>query len=422
MSRNDSYSFKFPVKDFKRLETPLDSKGYRNYLCVVDIQDLPDFLTEWGNSNVRDPKDRGRVPNQIRAGLLEEDLFVFMNRGLVLVAERVDFDNKSSTVEILLTKRGTHGLIDGGHTHLIINNEKESLAEQTDDEGKSLKRFVKIEILVGFDISQITDIAGARNTSNQVKDESLLNLEGRFEDIKKALKDQPYYDDIAFKEYDVYEGSDIPKPIDVRDIISIMYMFNIDVFDGQKQPVAGYSSKAKCVSDFQSQIKNGSNRKSAYYKILPILPDLLRLHDEIWLKLPELYNKACESFREDVEGGKFGKLTGVTYKNKAFVDLYFLKIKSKYRVPAGFLYPILGSFRALIEEKNNQYNWIAECNPFELLKSEMGLKMADAIGNVAREDRNPSKTGKYLPLWQNCYQIAFIHKQEIELRKLRKGK
>ena len=49
-------------------------------------------------------------------------------------------------------------------------------------------------------------------------------------------------------------------------------------------------------------------------------------------------------------GGKFGKLTGVTtYNGKRKAQLMFTGKESKYGVPAGFVYPVLGAFRALLE-------------------------------------------------------------------------
>lgn len=405
----------FPVQDFKRLETPLDHLGYRDFLCVVDVLDLPD-LSEMGRSNLRDPKDKGRVPEQIRQSLLEEDLFVYLNRGLVIVAADVKFDNKSKIVKITFTQPDVHGLIDGGHTHLIISKEKEALRSKEEEGGVPVLRHVKVEILKGFDLEQTKDIAGARNTSNQVRDESLLNLEGRFEPLQGALNGQPYAGDIAYKEYETY-SDDSAKPIDVRDIISILYMFDIDTFTSAKHPINGYRSKVACLKEFKT--KTDGRGPTVYEKIYPILPDILRLHDEIHLALPELYNRARKQFGEDVTGGKFGRLTGVTHREKSPVQLPFTRAKTKYRIPAGFVYPILGAFRALLEERDGSYCWVNGCDPSQLLDSDMGLQMADGVGGTARRDANPSKTGKDASLWQSCYQAAVIARQNVEIAELK---
>jgi hypothetical protein len=77
-------------------------------------------------------------------------------------------------------------------------------------------------------------------------------------------------------------------------------------------------------------------------------------------------------------------------------------------VPDGFTYPILGAFRALLEEKRGKYFWARGLNPIELLKGNLGLKLADTIGNFALDAQNPSKTGKSPLVWQACYQSAQV--------------
>src|SRR5438105_264815 len=82
-------SVTMPVVSFRHLETPYQRNGYRNYFAVVATKDLPD-LSEWRRINVRDPKTKGAVPTAIRDGFLEyPELFLFMNRGLVLSVDSV---------------------------------------------------------------------------------------------------------------------------------------------------------------------------------------------------------------------------------------------------------------------------------------------------------------------------------------------
>jgi hypothetical protein len=134
------------------------------------------------------------------------------------------------------------------------------------------------------------------------------------------------------------------------------------------------------------------------------------LFDEIHFLLPELYSRV-RGKSGDVSGGKFGKLTGVTMYNNA-QELPFTGKETRYGVPAGFVYPILGGFRAMLEEKNGRYFWGKELNPIELMSGRLGEKLADTIGNFALEAQNPSKTGKSPLVWQACY-------QSVELEYLR---
>jgi hypothetical protein len=77
-------------------------------------------------------------------------------------------------------------------------------------------------------------------------------------------------------------------------------------------------------------------------------------------------------------------------------------------VPDDFVYPILGAFRALLEEKAGKYVWAKKLSPIDMLKGPLGKKLAATIGNFALEAKNPSKTGKSPLVWQSCYQAAEV--------------
>lgn len=375
-------SFTIPVQSFRHLETPFNKAGHRDYYAVIDVNHLPD-LEDWRDINVRDPKLTGAVPQAITSGLQEQqDLFLFMNRGIVLSVDSVKFDNKSNNIVIKMTNPKVHGLLDGGHTYNIICRDRSDL---------EFPQFVKVEILEGFTNGDIPLLVGARNTSNQVKNQSLLNLRGEFDALQKTLLPKAYEKKIAYAEFE-YDDAGNPKPIDIRDIVAAMTVFDAKNFNAQTHPTIAYSSKAQCLKHFEANTKE-------YRKIYPIVDDILRLYDTIRLKLPEIYNST---------GGKFGHLTGVTTHKKNVIKLHFIGKDTKIGVPEGFVYPILGSFRALIEEKNGKYQWGKKVDPIKLLEGELGKTLANTIGKFALDARNPSKTGKSELVWQSCYQAAQV--------------
>lgn len=396
-----SAHFTFPVVSFRNLETPFTKHGYRDYFAVVSLSNLPD-LSDWREINVRDPKLTGAVPEAIRESVISNpELFVFLNRGIVLSVDSVTFDNKKNEVTVVMKNPHLHGLLDGGHTYNIVRAE---------NEGLDFDQFVRLEILEGFKEDEIPTLVDARNTSNQVKDQSLMNLQGEFDRLKGALKDKPYFDKIAFKEFETDDTGN-PKPIDVREIIAILTVFDKDNFSKAVHPINAYRSKAACLKHFELN-------KESYRKIYPVADDVLRLYDAIQLNLPTLYNKA-RGDAGDVAGGKFGKLTGVTvYKGSRRMKLHFSNKDSKYAVPTGFIYPLLGAFRALLTEKNGKYGWAKGVDPFKLLEGELGIGLADTIGAFALDARNPSKTGKSPLVWQACYrsgQLAYLESKADEL-------
>jgi len=386
--------FTFRVFSFRHIETPFQKLGYKNYAAVADIHDLPGLsdLSTWRKINVRDPKLSGAVPQAIRESVRSNlELFVFLNRGIVLSVEEVSYNNRTSELTLVLRDPNLHGLLDGGHTYNILTEERDLIATP---------QFVKLEILEGFRQDDIPSLVDARNTSNQVKDQSLMNLQGEFEKLKKALAGQPYADLIAYKEYEVLDDGGA-KPIDVREVIGILTCFDRANFSERVHPINAYRSKAACLQHF-------ADHKTDYDKIYPLAPDILELYDEIQLQLPELYNQV-RGKSGDVAGGKFGKLTGVTtFDGKRRAQLLFIERESKYGVPAGFVYPVLGAFRALLEEKSGRYVWGKGLNPVKLLQGHLGESLADTIGNFALDARNPSKTGKSPLVWQACYQAAQV--------------
>jgi len=381
----------FPVVSFRHIETPFQKQGYRDYVAVVDIHRLPD-LAGWRKINVRDPKLTGSVPKAIRESVKENpELFVFMNRGVVLSVDSVQFNNQTGELTLTLTDPELHGLLDGGHTYNILLEERESIQEP---------QFVKLELLEGFKQTEIPNLVDARNTSNQVRDQSLMNLQGEFEKLKKAILGKPYATLIAYKEHELLDDGGT-KPIDVREVIAILTCFDRANFDARVHPINAYRSKAACLQHFQTH-------KSDYEKLYPLTADILELYDRIQLLLPDLYNKV-RSKSGEVAGGKFGKLTGVTtYDGKRRAQLLFIKEESKYSVPSGFVYPVLGAFRALLEEKGGRYAWGKGVDPIQLLSGQLGETLADTIGNFALDARNPSKTGKSPLVWQACYQAAQV--------------
>lgn len=376
-------TFSIPVFSFRRIETPYErANRYRNYLAVVDARHLPD-LSNWRELNVRDPKLRGRVPNAIRRSFDEKgDDFLFMNRGLVIAAEKVDFTEKR--IDVVMRDPRIHGLLDGGHTYRVV---RESAREMP---AEAAPRYVRVEFMTGFERDTIGDVVEARNTSNQVRDESLANLRQEFEPLKEVLDGQPYFGSIAWSEYEELQSGD-PKPIDVRDIISYLITFDTGAFDSTTQPLIAYKDKRACLHHFQ---KNQPRLKKLY----PLLPDILRLWDEIHENWSKWYGEG----REEEAGirGRFGKLTAVI---PAPEMLYFKNKKVPYRIPEAYKYPILSATRAVIKNKGRGAEWSTD--PTELLQ-QVGPQLTTIVGNIVRATNNPNKVGKDVGTWSSCYLVV----------------
>lgn len=387
---------KLPVISFRKIASPYDEEGAKTYIAVLNVRDIPEEFEEWRTLNPRDPKTTSGVAKKIFATLESDpDSFFFRNRGITLIAEKTSFDNQKNILEIEMADNSRNGLLDGGHTFRVI---REFVGNLSEEEIKDLNAYVKLEILEGItDPDVVVNIVESRNTSTQVKEQSLEELRGHYEAIKKVLAGKPYADRIAYKEFELSdEGS--AKDLDIKEILSYLVCFDVEEFGHDNHPIKAYSTRTSVVDHFKKH-------KDRMTKYIPLLPVILELRDTIYLELPEAYNN---------RGGKFGKLTGVTeVSNRRMekVSLPFIKKESTYRIPSGFIYPVLSGFRNLILCTSDKCTWkIDPVKFFEDLKDEL----ASRVGEQALEFRNPNKLGKDKATWRTCY-------DSVELALLRRN-
>ena len=391
---------KLPIISFRRIESPFEQEGKRMYVAVVQAKNLPVELDEWRKINPRDPSVTSGIAKKIARSLEDAPkAFFFKNRGITLLVDKATFDGDNKELSIEFADATRHGMLDGGHTYRIVRNILESLDES---EKKELdEAHVRLEILEGFtDPGDVVDIVEARNTSTQVKDQSLEELKGHFEAIKQALRNEKYANRIAYREIELAEDGS-PKDIDIKEILSYLICFDIEAFDGKKHPIIAYSSKGAVLN----HVKGNRDRLSKY---LPLLPQILQLKDQIYADMPVTYNSAVE--------GKFGRLTGVMEisgkKNMTPIELPFSGEESTYAIPTAFIYPILASLRNLVECKDNKCSWKKDPNKFfDSLKEELIRRVVEQ----AKEFRNPNKLGKDNATWGRCYDYVALEVLKLKV-------
>lgn len=387
---------KLPVVSFRKIAGPYDAEGAKTYVAVLNVKDIPEDFEEWRALNPRDPNTDSGVSKKIFATLENDpDSFFFRNRGITLIAEKTIFDNQKNILELEMTDKSRNGLLDGGHTFRVI---REFVGNLPKEELADLNAYVKLEILEGIsDPDTVVNIVEARNTSTQVKEQSLEELRGHYATIKNVLADIPYADRIAYKEFELSdEGS--AKDIDIKEILSYLVCFDTEEFGHDDHPIRAYSTRASVVEHFKKH-------KDRMMKYIPLLPLILELHDIIYLELPAAYNS---------QGGKFGRLTGVTEVSNRRMDtvkLPFTGKESSYRIPSGFIYPILAGFRNLVKCNAEKCTW--KSDPIKLFE-ELKFNLASRVGEQAIEFRNPNKLGKDKATWRACF-------DSIELAVLRRN-
>ncbi|HTB63412.1 MAG TPA: AIPR family protein [Opitutales bacterium] len=382
----------------RKLADP-QNDGHDAYYAYVSVKHLPADLPL--DVNPRNQDTESRVARQIESGLIEEwSIFHLLNRGMTISALEVEYDNKTQTLTLGFPDGAEgYGVIDGGHTYAVIRKNLSSTFPGG-DKPDFIEAYVRLEILVNIDSGLIVDLARARNTSAQVRDESLANLEGKFDWIKEALAKTTFHDRIAYR-----ENEDLP--LDVREVIALMTLFHPNFVKGDNPPIVAYSSKQRCLNMFKDEAM-----QEGYKRLRPILVDILRLYDFAQLNFAPLYketggissigseNGSSDAANSEKKKPKLGRLSEVK-QVKAGFPLYYYGETAYYRFPDGWLYPVVGAHRAIASYKGANVGW--KVDPIKFFerygKSLVGitLEASKALG------RNPNAVGKSKNHWIQLY-------------------
>lgn len=388
---------KFKVEALRTLASPYrrgdkDESTFETiYYLLVDMKELPANIPL--DVNPREPKMTTNVARSLLSAVVEPETdFYINNRGIVIAAKALTFNTADSEVTIDLgnqddeNDRFLYGILDGGHTYTAIIKKRGEIPE-------NIRKFVRIEVITN--VQNITRLSDARNTSVQVSDMALFNLDDNFDSIKTAIADQVYADLIAYKDNE-------NKPIHVSELLRLMYAFDIDKYpDDNAAPVQSYSGKAQVFKRYKQTFE------TPFYKSLTRhLPTLVKLYDVIERELPEKYKEYKKA--QGVANPRFGSVRGIESLDNP-TKTEFLAIPTKYSVSSGYIYPIFGAFRSLLkyDESEGSVSWLFD--PIDIW-NEVGTSI---VQNTFETYTNPQLAGKDKQLWLSNYRI-------VETQSLRK--
>lgn len=345
----------FRVRTLRNLEDPSDRIDRKE--LVVSLDQYPyDFGL---GPNPREPILKSPVSKKIAESLEESGtIFHLLNRGITVVAKGMEFDNKTERVRLQLDEseeeKRYFGILDGGNTNARINMYREALDdEQAQEELKG--RYVNMQVLIprltgpnvpiGEMQNLLNDIKDARNSSIQVKSKSLADARRHFDTLKSVLKKESYLGQISW-----HEGQ--PGSIDALLIVTLLMIYYprfCEEAEG-REPSNAYGHKERCLSVFLQYADAEAEQLDHWIKIVP---ELLRLFDELQVTFPQYY------------GGYFGKIKEVQIYDerrrergnkkyrKSVPTSQFTQREMKYSYPYGWIYPIFAAFRVLVGEKNS---------------------------------------------------------------------
>jgi hypothetical protein len=389
------------AKEFKKMNDPNDPHSQHiKYVCYVQANSIPQEFDEWMATNPREQKMTTNVAIKIKESLANNDNFHELNRGILVSASKVKWDNLSNELFLWFDDTEIHGNIDGGHTLRAILEEKNKNT-------LSDARYVFMEIIVGLDSP--VELAAARNTSVQVDLKSIAELENSFEAIKNAFRELSFSNRIQYKMNEHYNDVSISE-IDVREIIAILIMFSQEIYPyktgegilSEIQPIQCYSGKEASLRKFlkcnkSDPVQQKISREIMVKKISPIVSDIFKLWEEIETTFAIISSQA---------GKRYGTRKYAKHDNNNTVGKSFFGEKDlKYIVPKGIMYPLVGAFRALVQI-NNDGNYLWKKNPCDVW-NEIGTKLVAIILDEKAE--NPDALAKNSNLWSNLFKEIYIY-------------
>lgn len=384
-------TFRLPTKQFRALPSP--NSNSRIGVFFTPAATLSRDLWDWREVNPREVNRRSSVYKGICNTLTQEpERFHERNRGITIVADDIVYDDKRQEVVLTLSDAKTHGVVDGAHTlDAIIETQKSQSSGYW-------PAHVFLKIVTGVDTDQIAEIAGGLNTSQQVDLKSLENLRDHFADLQRALSDKPYAENIAYK-------MNQDKPVDVREILYYLAVFDCDTYDEKRHPVNLFGRKEGIVRRFAEQAGDPAAGDS-FSILISRAPEILELRDKIEEK----------SLALNVGRYKAGKNTRVRSDSNRENVLQFTGQKVNGKIPLGWIMPMLAAFRANVKwnSPKGTFSWVVPLD--DLLDSCIEPLVLGILDVHESENSRPEYVGRNAIAWRMSYNTVseFILKKRLQ--------
>lgn len=226
----------------------------------------------------------------------------------------------------------------------------------------------------------------------------MAELAEKFDPIKEGLEGMPFFKRIAFKQNQISVDDETGKKnkmIDAREIVAIISMFNISLYDALHHPTQAYSSKAKMLDMY---LKNPEE----YREYVNIMPDIFDLYDAVEMEFADAYNAG---------GGRYGRKKYAGYKDgKIVAKSKFGLNKMQYKVPDGLLYPVVAAFRSLLVKNKvtGKYEWKNGVGPIDVWDNNKEDLVNKIMNFAASIGDNPNAVGKDSNIWDLAYMTIML--------------
>jgi AIPR protein len=400
-----TYRFRVPQELVRSITDPHDREITIHHVWIPVAEFKREMLPDDINPRAHEEMS-GRIPQVIERSLIENPTeFHLLNRGELILAESCRYDNHNKTLEITISSKEDGGLADGGTTDRVLARAEEAAKRRhspfTEDEvAESLKTaYVHVEVISGNVREKLVRLAGARNTSNQVKEFALENLGGGFDWLKKVIESSSLAGRVRYREND-------PEDVDIRTVLALLTMFHPQWTEEGRDPLIAYTSKGGILKYYRDP-----DWLPGYQALSPVVVEILQLCDYIHEQFAAQYQ--AYNLEANDSKSKFGRRREVLYKGGASFKLPLTGTEVKYFVSDGWLYPVLGSLRMLLKwQKDKPVKWATD--PFKYF-DEHGSEL---VGIVVEQSQalgyNPNAVGKSRPLWSNLRKTVELERMKLD--------
>jgi hypothetical protein len=404
-----------------------DDGIHQKWVLVVPARDLPRDLPLDANA---------RVPNVIKnptCGEMREtlltrpEMFQIFNGGVVCTATSVGVrqEGNEQWVDVAFDQDQLQGVVNGGHTYgtllqvvhdhpiyaenmalkAVLKKDKAAdnpdLAPLLDDDEKLVDRIarareramVQLELVAPVsDPDLLHDIARARNLSQSVDQTALQNLAGKYELMKKVLRDAPVPFGPAFVERVVWKtNQEVPEgstEVPVKTLIHLLALMNTRLYKpGVKVANEVYIRSGVIIREFGE----AEGEDSAFYdKLGHLLPEFIKLYDHIYSALPETQSSFPWAD---------GKPPAADRKRRKMAfTTPLLARTSGSKVSGAFIWPVFSAFRLLLED-DGAGGLRFKTDPIALFEEKKAELSATIQNTFENQGRLVQQVGKATDAW-----------------------
>lgn len=375
--------------------------------CFVRVTHLPEALDGFLKVNPRVPNRnaQGVLTGPVIKGIQEtlhespEDMAI-KNQGIYILAETAEFQKASGGLgQLTITLRDPerHGVVNGGHTYAAI---RDAIEKADANEADMIQRaFVRLHVLQGIDESRVAEIAEGLNRSKQVDDPSLDNLRKLFSGIQEVMRGKPGEDAIAY-----HQGDD--GELYIPEVLVYLQLFNCERYTEEKHPHALYRKPKQAVELFKSDVeKQLAGKPSSSRLLVPRTHEILALIDKISRNTPSTAKRVGFEFGRMKTDAK--KRAG-SQKNRN-TRLPFIEETMNYRVPRGWLMPMVAGFRANViwDLEAEQFEWRMPID--DLLKGVIEDLVRVCVTEHRDNNMRPEWVGYRESSYRQCYDRVLLY-------------